>query len=972
MTDSRPVSPTLATTTVVLVFLVSLLAGLGVVRYQSDQQVRQRQLAAIDMARFHINSLQVQLERNLSSAYALAALIRQGQGEIRDFEQVAGQLLPFYPSVRALALSPGGIVTQTYPLAGNEGSIGLNQFTHPAQRAEALLARDARRLTLTGPVELAQGGTGLIGRLPVFLGEDEGRFWGFVSVVIMLSELLEQAELGSPELRGYRVQLWRTLPEDTGGGRQLIAGIDGERLEDAITEPLTLPNGTWYLSLSPPAGWRDTGALAGQLLLAVLFSGLLTFLAALLVRTRRQARELERQVRARTAEISDARNRLAATLAALPDRLFELDEAGHCLPGGQQGEPEPQAAGAIRRALAEAGRQGHSRGHQYVVHQDGREYWFEISLSRRQGSEPGFVLLSRDISERKRAEQEVQSLAQRYHSLIAASNTGAWEYDSRTGELLCSDEYFSMLGRDRADYRRRRGNNLAGIWSELLHPQDREQAERNFTDYLARDEDTLYENQFRMRHADGSWVWILSRGRTLRDAEGRASSLTVGTHIDISQQIRDREQIHFLAHYDPLTNLPNRSLLMDRTRQAIQLARREQGQLALLFLDLDRFKSINDSLGHKVGDKLLIQVAERLRRLCRQQDTLSRFGGDEFILVLPQTTPPGVAHFAQRLLAEMAEPYHIKGHDIRVSVSLGIALYPEDGRQFSELYQHADIAMYQAKAAGRNSYRFFTAEMQERYSRMLALENGLRQAVARDQLSLVYQPQYSLAEQRLIGFEALLRWQHPELGPVSPAEFIPIAEQSGVIVPLGEWVLARALEQQAEWHRQGLPPVPVGVNVSAVQFRHPGWCERLADLLGKAGLAAGGLELELTESVIMDNPQQAIAVMDSLVRLGVRLALDDFGTGYSSLSYLKRFRLSRLKIDQSFVRDLLRDEEDRTIVRTIISLARNLGLDTVAEGVETREQLELLQRLGCDQAQGYYLGRPLPAEQATALLRQAG
>ncbi|WP_445396702.1 bifunctional diguanylate cyclase/phosphodiesterase [Zobellella sp. An-6] len=855
---------------IMLVFLLSLLIGSSLVWQHSSQEVKQQKLAAIDIARFHINSLQVKLERNLSSAYALAALVKQGGGEIRDFDAVAGQLLPYYPQVKALALSPGGIISHTYPLAGNEGALGLNQLTHPVQGAEAVLARDSRRLTLTGPVELAQGGVGLIGRLPVFMDEDGDSFWGFVSVVIRLSDLLANVELQTLEQRGYAFELWRRLADGQGGThRQIIAGSAHPLPPDAITESLRLPNGHWQLSLAQPGGWRDTQGLAQQLLGALVFSLMLAFLVYLLAQTRWQARRLELEVRSRTREITEARNQLEEALA-------------------------------------------------------------------------------------------------RQKSLITASNTGAWEYDGDSDELHCSEEYFSMLGLDKLDYERRHGQRLATSWRELLHPDDRERAQRAFDDYLRRADDALYQNQFRMRHANGDWVWILSRGRTLRDPRGEPGPLTVGTHIDITEQIRDKEQIHFLAHFDPLTGLPNRSLLVERTRQAIQLARRKQAAMALLFLDLDRFKSINDSLGHKVGDKLLIRVAERLKQFCREEDTISRFGGDEFILVLPMTDAEGAAHFAQRLLSVMAEPYVIRKHDIRLSVSLGIALYPDDGQSFNDLYHHADIAMYQAKEAGRNGYRFFTAEMQSRYSRMLLLENGLRQAMERQQLRLVYQPQFSLDEGRLIGFEALLRWQHPELGTVSPAEFIPIAEKNGFIVPLGDWVLATALQQQARWQRQGLPPVIMGVNVSAVQFRHPGLCERLRAQL--AAVPAELLELELTESVMMDNPQRAVAVMEQLNLLGVHLALDDFGTGYSSLSYLKRLRLTRLKIDQSFVRDLLEDEESRTIIGAIISLARNLGLQTIAEGVENREQLELLRLMGCDQAQGYHLGQPMEVERATALL----
>ncbi|PSJ44739.1 diguanylate phosphodiesterase [Zobellella endophytica] len=983
----------LARITAILVFLLSLLASLGLLWLHAGQQVEQRKLAAVDMARFHINSLQVQLERNLSSAYALAALIKQGRGDIANFDEVAGQLLPFYPQVQALALSPGGIITRTYPLAGNDGALGLNQLTHPLQRDEAILARDARQLTITGPVALAQGGVGLIGRLPVFMTEQADSFWGFVSVVLPLSDLLARAELRRLEERGYAFELWRDRPTagHTGPSRQRIAGSSLALSGDAITETLILPNGSWQLSLSLPGGWHDLARLSLLGLAALLFSAMLAMLVQLLARTRRQARQLALEVQQQTRDITEARHQLEATLAALPDQLLELDGNGDCLQLYARGDGisaadaglvgrnvrevlEPTSAGVVLTALEEAARHGCSRGHQFRRRLPGGDAWFELSVSRRKtaaGATEHFVLLSRDISERRRAELEAQSLLERYRSLITASNTGAWEYDQQSGELNCSQEYFSMLGLDKDDFERRHGRRLSRAWQQLLHPEDRERAQHAFSHYLAQQRGGLYENQFRMRHVDGSWVWILSRGRTLQDGDGQPTSLTLGTHIDITQQVRDKERIHFLAHFDALTGLPNRSLLIDRTEQAIHLSRREQKPLALLFLDLDRFKTINDSLGHKIGDQLLNQVAERLRRICRAEDTISRFGGDEFILVLPLTDAAGAAHFAQRLLPAMAEPYAIQQHDIRLSVSLGIALHPHDGRHFHELYHHADIAMYQAKEAGRNGYRFFTAEMHNGYTRMLALENGLRQAIDRQQLSLVYQPQYSLGEHRLLGFEALLRWRHPELGPVSPAEFIPIAEKNGFIVSLGDWVLDTALRQLADWRAQALPPVTLGINISAAQLRQHPLCDRVRLLLQETGVPAEALELELTESVMLDHPQRALAIMDQLHELGVKLALDDFGTGYSSLSYLKRFRLARLKIDQSFVRDLLLDDEDRAIVGAIISLARNLGLGTIAEGVESPEQAQMLHHMGCEQAQGYHLGRPMAAEQATLLLQAA-
>jgi diguanylate cyclase (GGDEF)-like protein/PAS domain S-box-containing protein len=441
-------------------------------------------------------------------------------------------------------------------------------------------------------------------------------------------------------------------------------------------------------------------------------------------------------------------------------------------------------------------------------------------------------------------------------------------------------------------------------------------------------------------------------------------SLTVAAlEQKIAEQQAAEARAQRLAMFDGLTGLPNRHLLADRATQAIDIARRGEEPLAVLFLDLDHFKNVNDSLGHRVGDALLSQLAARLRGAVREQDTVARTGGDEFVLVLPLTDIAGAAHLATKLMALASAPFQVEQQELTVTPSMGIAMFPTDGDDFETLYRNADAAMYRAKRDGRNAYRFFTSEMQAQSVRALQLENALRRALERQQLSLHYQPQFeldALGEARIVGAEALLRWQHPELGWVSPAEFIPIAESTGLILPIGEWVLREALAQLRRWDAAGLPELSMAVNLSAVQFRHDGLTGLVGRLLDELGVTAARLELELTEGAAMDNPAVAITVMNELHARGVRLSIDDFGTGYSSLSYLKRFRVSKLKIDQSFVRDLTDDAEDRAIVDAVIRMAGALGLTTLAEGVETDGQLDFLRGHGCQAVQGYLFSRPLP------------
>ena len=359
-----------------------------------------------------------------------------------------------------------------------------------------------------------------------------------------------------------------------------------------------------------------------------------------------------------------------------------------------------------------------------------------------------------------------------------------------------------------------------------------------------------------------------------------------------------------------------------------------------------------------------------MRYQVREQDTVARLGGDEFVFILPDTDAHGAAHVAQKLLEAIAKPLQIEHHELIVTPSIGIAMYPQDGLDFEALAQHADLAMYQAKQEGRNAFRFFAPDMQQHSVRTLMLEGALRRAMERNQLSLYYQPQLSLETGRVIGIEALLRWKHHELGMISPAEFIPIAERSGLILPIGEWVLRTAAEQLSSWIDSGLEPIIMAVNLSAVQFRHPNLPELVSRILDEAGLAPKYLELELTESVASDDPTAAIAIMADLHARGVCMSIDDFGTGYSSLSYLKRFQVYKLKIDQSFVRDITVDPEDKAIVRAIISMAQSLGLQTIAEGVETLEQLEFLRAHGCDEVQGYFCSKPLPALDCENYLRR--
>ncbi len=438
---------------------------------------------------------------------------------------------------------------------------------------------------------------------------------------------------------------------------------------------------------------------------------------------------------------------------------------------------------------------------------------------------------------------------------------------------------------------------------------------------------------------------------------------------------KERDEITRLAFHDTLTGLPNRSLLMDRLQTSLQRAGRDKHIDALLFLDLDQFKHINDSLGHRVGDGLLRQVAARLSAQLRQVDTVARLGGDEFVVLLSSLhVQPGAATIRAGALAEkirmaLTEPYQVDGHVLHSSPSIGIALLPLDADNVEDALKHADQAMYRAKAEGRNTIQFYLPEMQARAKARLSLESDLRRALDNGELSLHYQPLLDIQQHGIVGAEALLRWQHPVHGLMLPDAFISIAEESGLILPIGEWVLKNTCWQISTWQQSGLPVMPVSVNLSAAQFRHKGLPEHIEQLLRDLNLPAGSLELELTESLLLENMPVVTQTLERLSATGVQLSVDDFGTGYSSLSYLRRFKLHKLKIDRSFIDQVPTDPDDATITETVIQMAHNLKLLTVAEGVETREQLDFLVAKGCDQAQGFLFSEALEAEEFEKLVR---
>jgi diguanylate cyclase (GGDEF)-like protein/PAS domain S-box-containing protein len=650
----------------------------------------------------------------------------------------------------------------------------------------------------------------------------------------------------------------------------------------------------------------------------------------------------------------------------------------------------------------------------YPVMAKGLAYKAEILMKRRDGAlfwtrltgklvnpadtTEGSIWIVEDISEQKTTQTQLEAVLTEQSLILNHAMVGIVFLRHRT-VTRCNQSFETLLGYESGE--------LDGSSSVQWYPSEQAWLTARNQCYATLAAGQAFEGDMLLRKKDGSAIYCEVRAKAIDPRD--LSKGTIWISMDITArkmaqqellqaraeleklvEIRTEElcrtvqelkkkaaeqqiaeaHIQRLAHFDPLTGLPNRVLLNDRSQQALHVARRCNQPVALMFLDLDHFKNINDSLGHRVGDKVLVELATRLRSAVRDQDTVSRLGGDEFILLLPDTDSIGAAEVADKLLQAALMPFHIEQHELTVTPSIGIALYPRDGADFDTLCKCADAAMYRAKEDGRNSYRFFTSQIQAHSDRSLLLGNALRRALERQQLTLHYQPQITMETGQIVGAEALLRWQHPDLGAISPAEFIPVAEGNGLILSIGEWVIRSAVAQLASWIERGMTPITMAVNLSSIQFRHANLPELVTQILTESGVPAEFLELELTEGVAMTNPLEAIAVMDDLHQRGIRMSIDDFGTGYSSLSYLKRFQVYKLKIDQSFVRDITVDPDDKAIVGAIISLASSLGLRTIAEGVETEGQLAFLRARGCTEAQGYYFSPPLPALAFESLVRK--
>jgi diguanylate cyclase (GGDEF)-like protein/PAS domain S-box-containing protein len=703
----------------------------------------------------------------------------------------------------------------------------------------------------------------------------------------------------------------------------------------------------------------------------------------------RQYREhLEEQVTSRTAELSSANLKLklqAAALEAAANAIVITDLQGTIVWSNPafsalSGYSATEALGSNPRlwksdrhdkdfysrmwATITAGKTWH--GDVVNRRKDGSCYTEDMTITPvwlEGGGVSHFVAIKQDITQRKQAEAALRQAEEKYRTIFEDAVVGIFQTTPEGRPLSINRALAQMHGYDSAEQ----------LMAEVPNVVERLFVNRERMKELQR---SLLQNgvvrgaEVEVYRRDRTTKWVLVNLRAVRGPDGNVV-LHEGTVEDITDRKIAEERVEFLAYYDALTGLPNRTFLRHALTKALAIARRQRKKIAVFFLDLDRFKIINDSLGHTTGDLLLQQAAERLKSGVRKQDTVARVGGDEFLIVMPALeSVTDAAVTADRIVNSMTAEFLIHGHRFSISCSIGISIFPEHGMDEETLIKNADAAMYCAKERGRNTFQFFTEEMNTQVVERLTLGNSLRQALERKELFLVYQPQMEIATGTIIGLEALLRWQHPERGLVSPDKFIPVAENSGLIIPIGNWVLRTVCSQARQWQDDGLLAVPVAVNVSAVQLRQGDFLAVIKKVLSETGLSPEYLELELTESTLLSNADVMLPVLEELRTMGLKLAIDDFGTGYSSLSYLRHLPVSKLKIDSSFVQDVAVSPDDAAITAAIISMAKSLNLKVIAEGVENEAQMSFLRAHHCDQLQGHYFSKPLTGEQVAATLAE--
>ena len=962
-----------------VVFMVVLLVfGFATTKIIHQQKLTKKTVA-LSLAQSNALLLKTALDKNLSANYALAAVAGRSHVHGDWFPAFAAGLQKEYPDVAAFVLSPDGVVRQVFPYKSNRAALGFDQLTDSRQGSETLKAKEDGKLTLAGPMELIQGGQGVIGRLPVYLPRYDGReptFWGFTNVVIHLDSLLRYVNFSDLTKNGFNYQLVK-VHEDQGELPNVISASSGSVNKQQVTVTISVPNGEWKLILSPQNSWVSPWVILGDFLIVLLVSLLAGRLVFMALTLRAGKANLERQVDQRTEQLSNSNMRMKAILAALPDSFYEADEEGIVTsyhsprmdewfqttnwPIGKHFSKllSSETVTTFEQVMAEAKIKGYSNGHEYYFDFGEQRRWFDMSMTYTKGEKDqlGFyILLSREITERKAVESELRIAATAFQT-----QDGILISDAENKIIRVNSAFESITGYQEAEVLGESPN----VISSGRHPK------------------TFYREMFQRIQEYGSWegeVWNRRKNgeifpewlsiSVVKDDDGKLTHY-VATFKDISESKANERRINQLNYYDSLTRLPNRRMLSEEIDYLLTHIDLKCRRSAVLFIDLDHFKDVNDLKGHHLGDILLQQVASRLMDATRSGDSVARFSGDEFVVVLEDVDISEnsdrivyrAKHVASKVMAVLRQAFELNGQPYTMTASIGISIFGQDAIGSDEIIKQAEMAMYEAKGLGRNHVCLYAPQMHEKILERVTLDSSFRLALQREEFILHYQPQWD-AEQNMIGVEALVRWNHPEKGMISPGVFIPFAEESKLVLPLGRWVMQTAMAQLATWQKSAnFSDLVMSINVSVLQFTTVDFVSEVEDALTQTGVNPAQIQLELTESMLVRDQLDIIQKMQSLKKLGVLISLDDFGTGYSSLSYLQQLPIDQLKIDQTFTRAIEESDKQASLAASIIGLGHNLGMEVIAEGVETQAQFQWLKNHGCDLYQGFLLGRPQPSNE---------
>ncbi|WP_162058482.1 EAL domain-containing protein [Undibacterium sp. KW1] len=950
-----------------LTFALTMLASAAIIVKLDEGSKQEERRLAYDLARSQAVNLQNNMYSALSASYALAAMVADGNGRVRHFGRFADKILQYHPQIAALYLAPDGVTSEVAPVEWSNKGLGIDLLADPIRKAEAQLAKDSHHLTLAGPLPLTNGSTGIIARLPVYLEDPidankAPQFWGLISAAIDLKTLLADTGLSKLSERGYDYELSRVHPDTR--ARQVIEKSAGFATTNYLSYAIKLPNAEWTLELTPKNSIIQNKPRLLYNSVGLLFSFMLACLVKLLLEAREQRKNLKKIVSKRTAELAQRETDLHHAQIISKTGNWSIgnnaeewrysDEARRilgyangsridCASLMQRIHPDDIHAVKIFWSQVQAGKDA---GIEHRIIIDGEVRWLHSQYDAQSARHMGTV---QDITERKHVEEDLRIAA-----IAFEAQEGMVITDERRSIVRVNQAFTRITGYSREEALGKQTSLLkSGLHGASYYEEMGKQLDAN----------AYWQGEIWNRRKNGEvypeWLTITA----VKNASGKVVNY-VATMLDITQRKATEAKLEHLAYHDPLTGLANRRLLIDRLQHSLLAKSRSNLYGAVLFLDLDNFKTINDSSGHGKGDMLLQVAAKRLAHSIRKGDTLARYGGDEFVLLLEELsdnvreTAIEVQMIVTKILADLRAPYDLEHSEYHSSASIGITLFDKQSTSAEELLKQVEVAMYEAKSSGGNNFRFFDKDMLDIVNTRAALEADMRQGLQQEQFVLHYQPQVSSTGQ-VTGAEALVRWQHPHKGLVPPSDFIPLAEESGLILSLGAWILKTACAKLAEWqNNDDTKNRTLAVNVSARQFRQNDFVSLVLDNIRHYQIDASKLKLELTESLLVDNVEETIDKMNQLKARGVGFSLDDFGTGYSSLSYLKRLPLDQLKIDQSFVRDILNNNNDAVITRTIIALGQSLGLAVIAEGVETADQRDFLLQQGCLSYQGYLYGKP--------------